>query len=181
MSLPTGTISMSQVNTELQKVATSTISLNDSNVRALAGKSAGTISMSDLQGKTYGQVVTLTGAGYYSGLIGGTSTSMTINGVSEGHIGSITNGNIASQDVTIRGVYYYGQTGYVYMDAKSTNITRLIGRTFRINNSFNVIFNEIRESPTVSAGNMTTSISVNNASLKALLQAGGTITMVLLP
>lgn len=53
MALPTGTISMSQVNTELQKPSTATISLNDTLVRNLAGKT-GTISMNDLRGKTYG-------------------------------------------------------------------------------------------------------------------------------
>lgn len=52
MALPsTGSISMSQVNTELKKSATATISLNDSAVRKLAGKTSGTISMNDLRGK----------------------------------------------------------------------------------------------------------------------------------
>ena len=52
MGLPsTGSISMSQVNTELKKSATATISLNDSAVRKLAGKTSGTISMNDLRGK----------------------------------------------------------------------------------------------------------------------------------
>lgn len=52
MGLPTGTISLSQVNTELGKGSTSTISLNDSDVRTLGGKASGTISMSDLRGKS---------------------------------------------------------------------------------------------------------------------------------
>lgn len=52
MALPTGTISMSQVNTELGNPTTSTISLNDTDVRALAEVPSGTISMSDLQGKS---------------------------------------------------------------------------------------------------------------------------------
>lgn len=51
MALPTGTISMSQVNTELRRPATQTISLNEAPVRQLAGRPSGTISMSDLQGK----------------------------------------------------------------------------------------------------------------------------------
>lgn len=51
MALPTGTISMSQVNTELKNTATATISLNDTLVRQLGNKPSGTISMSDLQGK----------------------------------------------------------------------------------------------------------------------------------
>lgn len=52
MVLPVGTISMDQVNTELGHSATKLISLNQSDVRALAGKSSGTISMDDLRGKS---------------------------------------------------------------------------------------------------------------------------------
>lgn len=59
MALPsTGSISMSQVNTELKKSATATISLNDSAVRKLAGKTSGTISMNDLRGKKASESVT---------------------------------------------------------------------------------------------------------------------------
>ena len=52
MTLPTGQISMSQVNTELSKSSTALISLNDSDVRALAGVPSGAISMANLQGKS---------------------------------------------------------------------------------------------------------------------------------
>ena len=52
MTLPVGTISMSQVNTELGLPSTTNISLNQANVRALAGVPSGTISMSNLQGKS---------------------------------------------------------------------------------------------------------------------------------
>jgi len=51
-ALPTGKISMSQVNTELNKSASAPIGLNDVNVRKLAERPSGTISMSNLQGKT---------------------------------------------------------------------------------------------------------------------------------
>lgn len=60
MALPTGTISMSQVNVELQKSATATISLNDTLVRQLGNKPSGTISMSDLHGKSYLKNVNVT-------------------------------------------------------------------------------------------------------------------------
>lgn len=53
MTLPVGQISMQQVNTELSvSPATTLISLNQANVRALAGVPSGTISMSNLQGKS---------------------------------------------------------------------------------------------------------------------------------
>lgn len=53
MTLPSGQISFSQVNTEILRSATATLSLNDSTVRSLAGAPSGQISMSQLQGKTY--------------------------------------------------------------------------------------------------------------------------------
>lgn len=54
MALPsTGSISMSQVNVELKRPATQTLSMNDAEVRKIAGKPTGTFSMSDLRGKTY--------------------------------------------------------------------------------------------------------------------------------
>ena len=49
---------MEQVNTELKKSATATISLNDSAVRKLAGRTSGTISMADLRGKKASETVT---------------------------------------------------------------------------------------------------------------------------
>lgn len=60
MTLPSGTISLSQVNTELTLSATALISLNDAAVRSLAGVASGAISMSDLQGKTYAFTFSIT-------------------------------------------------------------------------------------------------------------------------
>lgn len=56
MATPTGTISLSDVNTELGKSSTATISLNDSDVRDLAGVASGAISMDDLRGKSLATV-----------------------------------------------------------------------------------------------------------------------------
>ena len=52
MTLPTGTITMSQVNTELCNPSASTITLNDTKVRGIAKIPSGTISMDDLRGET---------------------------------------------------------------------------------------------------------------------------------
>ena len=54
MALPTGTISMSQVNTELGRSSTATISLGETAVRTLAGVASGAISMDNLRGKSNG-------------------------------------------------------------------------------------------------------------------------------
>lgn len=53
MALPSsGAISLSAVNTELGQSSTATISMNDTNVRTLFGRSSGAISMSDGYGKS---------------------------------------------------------------------------------------------------------------------------------
>lgn len=53
MTLPSGQISFSQVNTEILRSSTAALSLNDSTVRSLAGRPSGAIGMNNLQGKTY--------------------------------------------------------------------------------------------------------------------------------
>ena len=61
MALPTGTISMSDVNSELGRAWNQTIDLNDSQVRQLAGIPSGAISMADLRGKTSTEYVNVVG------------------------------------------------------------------------------------------------------------------------
>lgn len=51
-TLPSGTISMADLNNELQRPTHQGISLNDSEVRTLAVKPSGTISLADLRGKS---------------------------------------------------------------------------------------------------------------------------------
>lgn len=53
MTLPlSGSISLSAVNTELGNTSTAAITLNDANVRKLAGKESGAIGLNDLHGAT---------------------------------------------------------------------------------------------------------------------------------
>jgi hypothetical protein len=61
MPTPTGTISMSDVNTELGRSSTATISLGETAVRTLAGVASGAISMDNLRGKSSGPVFTPAG------------------------------------------------------------------------------------------------------------------------
>lgn len=69
--LSTGTISLSEVNTNLSIGSTTNISLNQANVRSIAGIPSGTISMNNLRGKTsYSQTLatfsTTGGTQYYT-------------------------------------------------------------------------------------------------------------------
>lgn len=57
MTLPSGAICLSDVNTELGRASNSPVCLNDADVRALAEKPSGGICMSDLQGKSDGPIV----------------------------------------------------------------------------------------------------------------------------
>lgn len=83
MTLPaSGQISMSQVNTELAKSATATISLNDSAVRGLANVPSGQISMSNLWGASaYPLNLMLVGAGQFAQITtgGGNTTYAAYN------------------------------------------------------------------------------------------------------
>lgn len=52
MTLPTGTISLSDANVELGRSSSAMISLGETAVRGLAGKPSGAVSMNDLRGKS---------------------------------------------------------------------------------------------------------------------------------
>lgn len=85
MTLPTGTISMSQVNTELGRSSTAQISLGESAVRTLAGVASGAISMNNLRGKsamsvTASNVSGSAGGFANSGDVYGSGTKTTVTG-----------------------------------------------------------------------------------------------------
>lgn len=82
MTLPTGQISMAQVNVELSQSSTALITLNDTAVRTLAGKASGAISMDDLRGKTAAKL-SYTYVGVNESTDGGSITK-TVNSVSFG-------------------------------------------------------------------------------------------------
>lgn len=92
MALPTGTISLSQVNSELGRSPTQSINLNDTAVRSLAGKASGAISMNDLRGKSAVQPLAasaspsyLSGYGYGSSYASTDSTTCTASGGAGGY------------------------------------------------------------------------------------------------
>ena len=65
MPTPSGQISLSQVNEELDVSPTSTtINMGSAPVRGLAEVPSGAISMSDLQGKSNAQFIVATGGNY---------------------------------------------------------------------------------------------------------------------
>jgi hypothetical protein len=77
MALPaTGPISMSQVNVELSRTATATISLGETAVRNLAGKPSGAISMGDLLGKSAYTPMSLSYTGGFGQVFSGSCVSV---------------------------------------------------------------------------------------------------------
>jgi len=140
MTLPLGTISFSDMNVELGKSATAIISLNDADVRALAGVASGVIDFQDLQGKssvyaytiTTNQVdlnlrthaladgwdgttalaVTLDTGIYISGSVAGNSTAaLTIDGSFPAGVTFINNGIVAGRGGTGGTSGVVGQAG----------------------------------------------------------------------
>jgi hypothetical protein len=121
---------MSQVNSELGRYAYQGISLNDGEVRSLAGRPGGTISMSDLRGKSRGVNLYYSWAwspaerGGYGSTNGNTNTypGMTINGYRVYYIGgSMSNNGVFYSFLSVEGypgryffnnLYGYDGRGY---------------------------------------------------------------------
>lgn len=100
MVLPSsGSITMSQVNTELGRSETALLSLNDADVRSLALKPSGVISLNDLRGK--GSAVSVA---YVSGTGStGNSSTYAFSGV---NIGSAVTGRLVVATVSTNYPYY---------------------------------------------------------------------------
>lgn len=170
MALPTGTISMSQVNTELQKTATATISLNDTNVRTLAGKSSGTISMGDLRAKTWGTLITFTGMGK------GTYHSVGFNGYFQDVVGNCNPRRLEGVDSSINGFYYANEAkDYCYLSFNDRDGNKFDGRTIVVNNTETFKLE-------LSGGPLGGIIyRFHSTWLTNILKAGGTATILFLP
>jgi len=92
MALPsTGPISLANVNVELGLSSTATISLNQANVRTLAGVASGTISMSNLLGKSNAPTITINVGSLYTTRSGaGSATSNSATATASGGSGGYT-------------------------------------------------------------------------------------------
>jgi hypothetical protein len=107
MVLPTGTISMSQVNTELGRSATASLDLNDAAVRSLAGRPTGAISLDDLRGKGSNvSVAYVSGGGSTSNLLSYSFTSVSIGAAAGDRVVAVsatTNAGFFPTSCTING------------------------------------------------------------------------------
>ena len=126
MPTPTGTISMSDVNTELGLTSTATISLNDAAVRTLAGVASGTISMDNLRGKSNAPAVSFSPDG-------GTSAGTAVSIYDFGLGGDVVSTEI---DCSVEAVWTY--TRYGSFGSPITGSNTATSRSFiLINNTTN--------------------------------------------
>lgn len=109
MALPSsGALSLSMVNTELNRSASAAISMNDADVRALFGKPSGVISLSDGYGKANALVVLNVTPGLYTW----------------------SGSNSAYQER--RGVDNYGEDDYLTISGGSLSPNSYLGSVFNV-------------------------------------------------
>ena len=115
MTLPsTGPISLANVNVELGLSSTTNISLNQTNVRTLAGVPSGTISLSNLYGKTFAPTISISPDPLQTTISGG---------------GSVTSGAATATASGGAGGYTYAWT-YVSGDSFTINSPTSASTTF---------------------------------------------------
>lgn len=156
MTLPTGTIDMNQIAVELG-ITNVGINLNDSRVRALAGVGSGTISMSNLQGKSsytpmynYGAVGTndnVEGTGYNNSTFNAYPYATGPSGGSGGYTYNwvLTAGNAPLASSTLNSKtpqmnYTIGKFGTAYNSTFRCDITDSTGHVVSVN-GISVIIN----------------------------------------
>ena len=115
MTLPSsGAISLSNVNVELGRGSTATISLGESAVRTLAGVPSGAISLSNLYGKTFAPTISISPDPLQTTISGG---------------GSVTSGAATATASGGAGGYTYAWT-YVSGDSFTINSPTSASTTF---------------------------------------------------
>jgi hypothetical protein len=134
-----GAISLANVNVELGRSSTTNISLNESAVRTLAGVASGTISLSNLYGKSAitftpasGGTVSNTGI-ISSSVTVSSSAAVTFTFTTSSSSGGTVSSSIASTSITIyldsntywddlnnNGILEVGETGYFAASANGT-------------------------------------------------------------
>ena len=152
MTLPSYTLSMSQVNVELNRPANQAISLNDGQVRSLAGSPSGAIAMNQLQNKSFFTVSNIGGVSGTGGRIGAGTVSATT---------SLTN------EITITGgVSTFGYT-WEHVSGSAATVTNggqsrtTFSRSASNNGSENTVSGVYRLKVTDSVGNVAYSNSFN--------------------
>lgn len=107
MALPSGAISMSQVNSFLGRSSTAPLSFDDYYFRFIANQTSGTVNFSNLQGKNGGGGTVVLALGETKSGSYQYSSSMT--------------GNVNGADMaTGGGNYYYDLNSYAYIQATSS-------------------------------------------------------------
>ncbi len=116
MALPaSGSISLSQVNTELGIASTTAISMNQTNVRSLFGVASGVISMSNGYGKSSFTAIT----GQYNGQYQSGSATSSYS------FGSVNFGTVSASRRVVIAAGWNGGTTNVLLSSATIGVLRL--------------------------------------------------------